>query len=123
MSRVRTIVYFREPGGGRVLGIDQTDNPKPDPLKDWQQQEAYRVARGDWPDYHRIRLVRVDYFDKAADWEFTYAGSNGRIHVLNRNFVTAPDKAYAIYWSTPDAVWRDNLDELELITSSFQPVR
>jgi hypothetical protein len=123
ISRAGTIVYFREPGGGRVLGIDQTNNPKPDPLTDWQQQEAYRVARGDWRDYHRIRLERVDYFDEAADWEFTYSGSNGRIHVLNRNFITAPDKAYAIYWSTPDSVWRDNLDELALITSSFHPVR
>jgi hypothetical protein len=123
ITRTGSIVYFRERDGSRVLGIDQTDSPKPDPLKDWQQQEAYRVDRGDWNDYERIKIVRVDYFDSAADWEFTYAGTGGRVHVVNRNFITAPDKAYAIYWSTPDSAWEDNLDEFALITSTFRPVR
>src|SRR6185295_8538094 len=72
VSREGSIVYFREPGGGRVLGIDQTDHPKTNPVADWRGQEAYRVARGDFPGYHRVRLVAVDYFRKAADWEFTY---------------------------------------------------
>lgn len=123
-SRVGTIVYFREPRGGRVLGIDQTDTPKSDPLSDWQRQEKARVANGDWRDYQRVQIVRVDYRDyNAADWEFTYAGSGGRLHVVNRNFITAPDKAYAIYWSTPDSTWAANLDEFALITDSFRPER
>ena len=64
----------------------------------------------------------MDYFDEAADWEWTYTSSNGnRLHVLNRGFVTGPKHGYAIYWSTPAAAWEDNLDELKIITEGFQP--
>jgi eukaryotic-like serine/threonine-protein kinase len=121
ISRRSTIVYFREPGGGRLLGIDQTDQPKPDPVADWEQQEAYRVAAGDWADYHRVKIVAVKYFVKAADWEFTYAATHGRQHVVNRGFITSPRQAYAIYWSTPDSQWSANLDNFQLIAQSFQP--
>src|SRR5262249_33546128 len=33
-SKEGSIVYFR--GEGRVLGIDQTDKPQPDPVADWR---------------------------------------------------------------------------------------
>jgi serine/threonine protein kinase len=121
VSRRGTMVYFREPGGGRLLGIDQTDQPKPDPVADWTRQEARRVAAGDWNDYRRVRIDPVDYFIKAADWEFTYAGTSGRVHVINRGFITSPRKAYAIYWSTPDSQWAANLGNFRLIAQSFQP--
>ncbi|GLI03815.1 serine/threonine-protein kinase [Phytohabitans aurantiacus] len=123
VSRDRTMVYFREQGGEfRVLGIDQTDRPKSDPVADWTAQERQR--RNDYRSYQRVKIAAVDYFDKAADWEWIYTSRNGnRIHVVNRGFVTAPDKAYAIYWSTPDATWAANQDEFALIASSFKPVR
>jgi hypothetical protein len=116
-----TIVYFREPGGGRVLGIDKSDTPKPDPLADWRTQSAYRVARGDFPGYQEIKIVAVDYFVKAADWEYTYDGRTARLHVLNRNFITSPTQAYAIFWLTADSQWAANLPNLDLIIRSFQP--
>jgi eukaryotic-like serine/threonine-protein kinase len=59
VQRSGTIVYFREPVGGRYLGIDQTDQPQLDPVADWAGKEAYRVGRGDFPDYRRIRLEEV----------------------------------------------------------------
>ncbi|MCW6004582.1 protein kinase [Micromonospora sp. CPCC 205371] len=123
VSRERTMVYFREQGGEfRILGIDQTDQPKSDPVADWTAQERQR--RNDYRSYQRVKIAAVDYFDKAADWEWIYTSRNGnRIHVVNRGFVTAPDKAYAIYWSTPDATWAANQDEFALIASSFKPVR
>jgi len=121
MSRRGSMVYFREPGGGRVLGIDQTNRPKPDPVKDWRRQEANRVAAGDWDDYRRVRIVAVDYFVKAADWEFTYRARSGRMHVVNRGFITSPHQAYAIYWSTPESQWSANLDDFRLIAQSFRP--
>ncbi|HEX8627311.1 MAG TPA: serine/threonine protein kinase, partial [Catenuloplanes sp.] len=65
----------------------------------------------------------VDYWDKAADWEWTYNNSGNRLHVVNRGFVTASDQAYAIYWSTSDSEWQDNLDEFRLITEGFKPAR
>jgi hypothetical protein len=122
VSRRGTIVYFREPGGGRLLGIDQSDRPKSDPVADWRQQEATRVAAGDWSGYQRVRIVAVNYFVKAADWEFTYREGNGRTHVVNRGFVTSPTQAHAIYWSTPEADWSANLDNFRLIAQSFRPI-
>ncbi|HYN95356.1 MAG TPA: hypothetical protein VES42_16030 [Pilimelia sp.] len=124
VERRGTMVYFRERGGqSRVLGIDQSDRPKSDPVADWTDQERTRRADGDWRDYRRVRIVNVpDYHLAAADWEFTYAGSNARLHVVNRGFVTARDQAHAIFWLTPDSRWAENLDEFSLITRSFRPV-
>ena len=65
-SQTGTIVYFRN-STGRVLGIDQTDQPRWDPVADWRGQADYRVARGDFPGYHEIRIVAVKYWLKAAD--------------------------------------------------------
>jgi hypothetical protein len=121
VTRDRTIVRFKEPDGGRLLLIDQSDSPKKDPVADWTRQEGNRVRAGHWNDYRRVRIVKVDYFIACADWEFTYQGTSGRVHVINRGFVTGPKQAHAIYWSTPESQWKDNLDEFALITASFQP--
>jgi hypothetical protein len=90
-------------------------------VADWTAQEAYRVQRGDFPGYQRIRLEEVRYFQKAADWEFTYLVDGVRTHVLNRGFITAPDRAYGLWWSTPDSAWADNLDGLRLVEETFTP--
>nr|WP_239167563.1 serine/threonine-protein kinase [Catellatospora coxensis] len=121
VTRDRTIVRFKEPDGGRLLLVDQSDSPKKDPVADWTRQEGNRVRAGHWNDYRRVRIVKVDYFIACADWEFTYQGTSGRVHVINRGFVTGPKQAHAIYWSTPESQWQDNLDEFALITASFQP--
>jgi eukaryotic-like serine/threonine-protein kinase len=121
VSRRGSIVYFDEPGGGRLLGIDQTDHPQPDPVADWRGKEQYRVARGDFPSYRRVRLVAVDYFLKAADWEFTYVRNGVRLHVNNRGFITSAHQAYGMWWSTPDSDWDRFLPDLRLIERSFRP--
>jgi serine/threonine protein kinase len=112
-------VSFREPGGSRRLLIDQTDQPKADPVADWRQQE--QVRRDGYADYRRIRIEAVDYFVKAADWEFTYAAGSGRQHVLIRGVVTSDDQAYGIYWSTPESQWPTSRAVLRTITDSFRP--
>ncbi|MFV2086623.1 protein kinase domain-containing protein [Micromonospora sp. LOL_021] len=121
VSRERTRVEFRENGQlGRLIIIDQTDNPKPDPVADWQNQEQAR--RGTYNDYERVRIEAVDYFLDAADWEFRYTSNRGnRLQVRNRGFVTAPDKAYSIYWSTTAERWQQDLVYFELMASRFQP--
>ncbi|MDQ7911347.1 serine/threonine-protein kinase [Phytohabitans sp. ZYX-F-186] len=122
-SQEGTMVFFREQGGeGRVLGIDQTDQPKPDPVADWTAQE--RARRGNYNDYQRVKIEAVDYFDKAADWEWTYTSRNGnRLHVVNRGFITSPNQAYGIYWSTLDSTWAANQKNFALVTGSFRPAR
>lgn len=120
VSRDGSRTDFVEPGGGRFLRIDQTQTPKADPVADWQAQEAGVSAR--LGGYARIRIEPVDYRDyDAADWEFTWRADSGDLHVLNRNTITGPNRAYAIYWSTPDAVWADSLPVFDVITDSFAP--
>jgi serine/threonine protein kinase len=115
--RSGTHVDYREPGGSRYLRVDQTDNPKPDAKKDWQNQEKSVSKR--LPDYHRIRIDRVDYRDyNAADWEFTWG--SGPTHVLNRGMNTGA-KGYALYWSTPDSQWDQSRSIFTVITDTFQP--
>jgi serine/threonine protein kinase len=123
VSRRGTMVYFREPGGGRVLGIDQTDRPKPDPVADWESQESRRVRAGDFPSYQRVHIQKCDYFVACADWEFTHASGGGRTRVNNRGVVVSPRKAYGFWWSTPESQWTESRDELETVFRTFQPVR
>lgn len=120
VSRDGSRTDFVEPGGGRFLRIDQTQTPKADPVADWQDQEAGVSAR--LGGYARIRIEPVDYRDyDAADWEFTWQADSGDLHVLNRNTITGPNRAYALYWSTPDADWADSLPTFDVITDSFSP--
>lgn len=114
--------YWQDPGNGTFVLIDQTRHPKSDPVKDWENNEAAR--RGDYNDYQRVRIEAVDYWDKAADWEFTYTSRSGTpLHVLNRGFVTAPDQAYSIYWSTHAGNWNDELQRLQVVFAGFDPAR
>jgi hypothetical protein len=118
VARDGSAVYLREPGTGRFLLVDQTDDPKADPVADWQQQELARANT--YPGYERIRIEAVDYFEAAADWEFTYRARGGRVHVLNRGFVT-DDRGFALYWSTPEEQWDDSTDLFEVFAGTFAP--
>jgi eukaryotic-like serine/threonine-protein kinase len=114
-------VYIQPPSGGRFLLIDQTDHPQPNPLADWQQQEANR--RGTYPGYHRIRLEAISYppAEKAADWEFTYYRHGVLTHVLNRNVLANARHAYALYWSTPGGEWNQSFHMFQVFARTFQP--
>ncbi|MEV6932261.1 protein kinase [Dactylosporangium sp. NPDC051485] len=119
-SKDGSIVYFR--GDGQVLGIDQSNHPQPDPVADWTQQEKNRAGT-DFRNYTRVNLGPVDYFIKAADWEFTFDGSGGRQHVNNRGLIATPTMAYGIWWQTSDADWNADRPNLDLVFASFRPKR
>jgi hypothetical protein len=121
-SRDGSIVYFRDPKTGRVLGIDQTNRPKSDPVADWRGQSSYRVARGDFPGYREVHIVAVKYGLKAADWEYTFDG-RVRQHVNNRGFVVSESKAYGIYWQTKDTDWAAARSDLQLVFDSFRAAK
>ena len=123
VSRRNGIVYFDEPNGGRLLGVDQTDKPKSDPVADWERQEAARVGAGDFPEYERIHIRECDFLEACADWEFRYTARGGRVHVNNRGVVASADQAYGFWWSTPETQWTDSLSYLDTIFRSFQPAR
>jgi serine/threonine protein kinase len=114
--------YFNEPGGGRYLLVDQTTEPKDDPLTDWQANEPAVANRLDG--YERISLERVEYRGwDTADWEFTWQGSRGQIHVLNRNVRVSDARAYALYWSVPEPQWAESRDMFDVIAQSFRPAK
>ncbi|MEH1014072.1 protein kinase [Micromonospora sp. CPCC 206060] len=108
-------------GSGRSLLIDQTTTPKGNAVADWTAQEAARKGR--YPNYRRVTIREIDYWDEAADWEWTQTSNGRTIHVRNRGFVTAPDKGYAIRWDTPADVWDENEAVFKIIADGFRPVR
>jgi hypothetical protein len=116
-----TLVDLREPGGGRFLRVDQSDSPKGDPVADWQRQEAVVSQR--LPGYRLLHpITRVNYRGwDAADWEFTWTSGGTTVHVLNRNIVPRPTKAYALYWSVPDSQWASSRGIFDVAARTFQP--
>ena len=122
ISHVGHYVYITDPdNGGIFLLIDQSDNPNPNPLADWQQQQANRESS--YPDYHLIRLVSVSYpqAEKAADWEFTYDRNGVPVHILNRNVLANAHHAYALYWSTPESDWNAYFHYFQAFAATFRP--
>jgi hypothetical protein len=120
VAKERSSTFVREPGGRRYLQVDQTREPKSDPAADWRQQEP-RVSQR-LAGYERIRIDPLDYRGwEAADWEFTWRAEGDPRRVLNRGFITAPDRAYALYWSVPAEQWEDALDDYEVFAATFRP--
>ena len=112
-----TAVDIKSPDGVSFLRVDQTDQPKDDAKKAWEEQE--KSVKKDLPNYHRISIESVDYNGwDAADWEFTF-GSN--THVLNRGFVTDSTHGYALYLSTPEDKWASSQDVFQTAADTFKP--
>jgi hypothetical protein len=122
IKHVGHYVYVDDPSNGNIfLLIDQSDQPRSDPLADWQQQAANRA--GTYPGYHLIRLQSVSYpqAEKAADWEFTYDRNGVLVHILNRNILANAHHAYALYWSVPDAQWSAYYRYFQAFAATFRP--
>ena len=115
-------VYISDPSDSNTyLLIDQSDHPKPDPLADWEQQQANR--EGSYPGYRLISLRSVSYpqAEKAADWEFTYLRNGVPVHILNRNVLANASHAYALYWSTPQSDWTADYHYFQAFAATFRP--
>ena len=115
-------VYIRDPANsGIFLLIDQSDQPRPNPLADWRQQATNR--QGSYPGYHLILLREVRYTqaEKAADWEFTYNRNGVIVRVLNRNILANAQHAYALYWSTPVSDWDASYHFFQVFAATFRP--
>jgi serine/threonine protein kinase len=116
-------VYVTDPSDSNVyLLIDQSDHPNPDPLADWEQQQANR--KDSYPGYHLISLRSVNYpqAEKAADWEFTYDRNGVLVHILNRNILANASHAYALYWSAPESEWSADYHYFQAFAATFRPV-
>jgi eukaryotic-like serine/threonine-protein kinase len=112
-------VRFRGPNDSvSYLMIEYVDKGGSDPKKDWEKQEPF--SRGNFPGYRRIRIEKVDYMVKAADWEFTWNVSAGKARVINRGFIAKKGgRGYAIYWHTLASDWKKNLPLFEGFAKTF----
>ena len=122
ISHVGHYVVVQDPASsGIFLLIDQSDQPQPNALADWQQQAAARQAS--FPGYHLIRLQAVSYpqAEQAADWDFTYDRGGVEVHILNRNVLANARHAYALYWSVPEAQWTADYHYFQAFAATFRP--
>jgi len=122
ISHTGHYVYITDPAnGGIFLLIDQSDQPRPNALADWQQQAAARESS--YPDYHLIMLRAVSYpqAEQAADWEFSYDRNGVMVRILNRNVLANAHHAYALYWSTPVSDWNAYYRFFQVFAATFQP--
>lgn len=115
------MVRFENPDGGYLL-VDQTDDPNDDAGEDWRDLEP--AASGNFPGYSLVGIEDVDAdwaddYDSAADWEFTFSGSGGDRHAINRGFHTS-EKGYALFLVSPEDP-EVNHRLLDRISESFEP--
>ncbi len=112
-----TAVDITSPDGTSFLRIDQTDQPKSDAKKAWEQQE--KSTSKQLPNYQRVSIESVEYNGwDAADWEFTFGNNT---HVLNRGFVPNANHGYAIYLSSREENWSANQEVFQTAADTFQP--
>ncbi|MFA1548475.1 serine/threonine-protein kinase [Actinomadura chokoriensis] len=118
--------YFYSPDRRAYLQIDQTDDPGDSAIGDWRRQE--RGGAG-FPGYKQIRIAPTGDHppvpdtgdgDDSADWEFTFDGDGGRVHILNRGFVTK-GHGYALLLRAPDADWDKVYADLQPVYRFFKP--
>ncbi|MGI5119273.1 protein kinase domain-containing protein [Marinactinospora thermotolerans] len=117
-------VFFTNPEGG-YLQIDQTDQPGEDALEDWNRQEG--AISSNFGGYEKVAITRLDDdsldlddYVSAADWEFTFDGSQGRMRAVNRAFHTE-EKGYALFLVSTEEDWETNRALLDEMTRSFEP--
>jgi len=115
-----TSVDYISPDGTTFLRIDQQPIAGQSAEQAWLDYEPTVAAR--LPGYELIRIDPVDdYRYPAADWEFTWEGSGGTVHVLNRGIITDP-RGFALYMSGPDASWESEvLPIFEVAAETFRP--
>jgi len=120
-KRKANSVFFYSPDDSSYVQIDQTSTPGDSALGDWQNAES--AWRGGFPGYHRERMENVSYLKSpdAADAQFTWNGSGGKIRVLNRGFVANSDHGYAILWSIPVSRWSATSGIRSTVFGSFKP--
>ncbi|MER6809344.1 protein kinase [Spirillospora sp. NPDC000708] len=117
--------FFYAPGRRTYVQIDQTDSPGKSAIGDWR-----RMGSGTgFPGYQKIKITPTGDHppvpdtgngDRSADWEFTFDGDGGRIHVLNRGFVTN-GHGYAILLRAPQDAWDRTFSELQPVYQFFKP--
>lgn len=115
-----TRVDFVAPDGGSFVRIDQRAQALPSAAKAWRDAEP--GVADSLPGYRRIRIDPVPHPRwNVADWEFTWEGDSGTVHVLNRGIAT-DTRGFALYVSVPDDAWQQRGEPLfDVVSRTFEP--
>jgi hypothetical protein len=108
-----TGVFFRDPDGPRTLRVHAWNPPATDPVVALTREEA----RTTLANYHRLR-IQVLPNGQGAEWEYTFTGTTGEMHGLERGFVV-DGHAYLIQWRIPVSAWLASLTEYTAIVDGF----
>jgi hypothetical protein len=120
--RFGTGVCFGHPGEGRYLSVDQWQQPDNDLVEYWRRNES-EAANG-LSGYQLIGIrPRPQYFDAAADWEFTFEDDGERMHALAVAVLVSPNRGYAYVWVTKESAWENNRTDLSKVLGAFRPAR
>jgi hypothetical protein len=112
---------FGDRGERRYLAIGQWQQTDSDLVGYWTRKDA-EVA-GSLSGYRKISIKNhPNYFDGAADWEFTFEENGETIHVVAVALVSGT-RGYGYLWACKESIWRISQQDFSLINATFQPAR
>ncbi|GAA4598420.1 serine/threonine-protein kinase [Planotetraspora phitsanulokensis] len=119
-DRQATRVSFHDSIRSGYLLVDFTKWTAADPVPALTAVEAASRKKGLLPGYQRIRLAPVrQRGTPAAEWEFTYTPSYGRVRVLDRAFRLPDGRFVALYWQTTDRTWTTTMSYFRVFLTTF----
>jgi hypothetical protein len=120
-TRFGTGACFGDRGERRYLAVGQWQQPDSNLVDYWTRKDE-EVADS-LSKYQRISIKnRANYFDGAADWEFTFDENGETIHVLAVAFVSGT-RGYEYVWACNESIWEISEPHFSLVNASFQPAR
>jgi hypothetical protein len=118
-TRFGTGACFGDRGEQRYLAIGQWQQPDANLVGYWTRKDA-EVA-GSLSGYRKISIKdHPNYFDGAAEWEFTFDENGETMHVLAYALVSGT-RGYTYLWACKASMWRVSDPDFSLISASFQP--
>ncbi|GAA4556052.1 serine/threonine-protein kinase [Planotetraspora kaengkrachanensis] len=119
-DRQATRVSFHDSSRSGYLLVDLTKWTAADPVEALTDVEVTARKKGLLPGYKRIRLGPVrEGGTPAAEWEFTYTPSYGRVRVLDHAFRLPDGRFAALYWQTTDRTWTTTMSYFRVFLTTF----
>jgi eukaryotic-like serine/threonine-protein kinase len=106
-----------DPNGGRYLRVEWTDNPREDPVADWERQSQAFGQR--YAGYEEIGIDPTEIRGHdAALWEYRYVVDGVQLHAYNLG-INAGDYGFALNFQTREEQWDASQGLWELFVASF----
>ena len=114
--KVGTLTCFRDADGRGTISLDSSRNPATDPTAACRS-EAQKLKAG-LPSYHEVKIGTVYRAQPAADWEYTYADSDGTpMHAVTR-WLLSNGKAFAVSWTEREVDWSNDIGDRSMMLAT-----